>query len=114
MIDIHTLNKKLLPELKDIAKDLGVPRYQKLKKQELVYEILDVQAKQLSVEKKSEEAKSKEKKSKKTTPSLNTPTTITILTAKRKILIIVTKGTTQIKKVMKNMSLMELLQRKVF
>ena len=52
MIDIHTLNKKLLPELKDIAKDLGVPRYQKLKKQELVYEILDVQAKQLSVEKK--------------------------------------------------------------
>ena len=35
MIDIHTLNKKLLPELKDIAKDLGVPRYQKLKKQEL-------------------------------------------------------------------------------
>ena len=33
MIDIHTLNKKLLPELKEIAKDLGVPRYQKLKKQ---------------------------------------------------------------------------------
>ncbi|MGB1306408.1 MAG: transcription termination factor Rho [Flavobacteriales bacterium] len=65
MIDIHTLNKKLLPELKDIAKDLGVPRYQKLKKQELVYEILDVQAKQLSVEKKSEEArKQKEKKQK--------------------------------------------------
>ena len=57
MIDIHTLNKKLLPELKDIAKELGVPRYQKLKKQELVYEILDVQAKQLSVEKKSEEAR---------------------------------------------------------
>ena len=65
MIDIHTLNKKLLPELKDIAKDLGVPRYQKLKKQELVYEILDVQAKQLSVEKKSEEArKHREKKQK--------------------------------------------------
>ena len=62
MIDIHTLNKKLLPELKEIAKDLGVPRYQKLKKQELVYEILDVQAKQLSVEKKSEEAKKKREK----------------------------------------------------
>ena len=43
MFDIHTLNKKLLPELKEIAKDLGVPRYQKLKKQELIYEILDVQ-----------------------------------------------------------------------
>ena len=45
MIDIHTLNNKLLPELKEIAKNLGVPRYQKLKKQELVYEILDFQAK---------------------------------------------------------------------
>ena len=35
MFDIHKLNKKLLPELKDIAKELGVPRFQKLKKQEL-------------------------------------------------------------------------------
>ena len=68
MIDIHTLNKKLLPELKDIAKDLGVPRYQKLKKQELVYEILDVQAKQLSVEKKSEEARKLREKKQKDNP----------------------------------------------
>ena len=69
MIDIHTLNKKLLPELKEIAKDLGVPRYQKLKKQELVYEILDVQAKQLSVEKKSEEAKKKREKQQQNNPN---------------------------------------------
>ena len=48
MFDIHTLNKKLLPELKDIGKELGVPKYQKLKKQELIYEILDVQATQAS------------------------------------------------------------------
>ena len=68
MIDIHTLNKKLLPELKDIAKDLGVPRYQKLKKQELVYEILDVQAKQLSVEKKSEDARKHREKKQKDNP----------------------------------------------
>ena len=68
MIDIHTLNKKLLQELKDIAKDLGVPRYQKLKKQELVYEILDVQAKQLSVEKKSEEARKQREKKQKDNP----------------------------------------------
>jgi transcription termination factor Rho len=68
MIDIHTLNKKLLPELKDIAKDLGVPRYLKLKKQELVYEILDVQAKQLSVEKKSEEARKQREKKQKDNP----------------------------------------------
>lgn len=54
MFDIHTLNTKLLPELKEIAKDLGVPKYQKLKKQELVYEILDVQASQGSIKKKAE------------------------------------------------------------
>ena len=50
MFDIHTLNKKLLPELKEIAKNLEVPRYQKLK-QELIYEILDVQATKVSVQK---------------------------------------------------------------
>ena len=71
MIDIHTLNKKLLPELKDIAKELGVPRYQKLKKQELVYEILDVQAKQLSVEKKSEEARKQREIKQKDSPKPN-------------------------------------------
>ncbi|MGC6470763.1 MAG: transcription termination factor Rho [Flavobacteriales bacterium] len=60
MIDIHTLNKKLLPELKEIAKELGVPRYQKLKKKDLVYQILDVQATQLSIEKKSVENKPKQ------------------------------------------------------
>ena len=54
MFDIHYLNKKLLPELREIAKNLGVPRYQKLKKQELIYEILDVQATQASLPKKSD------------------------------------------------------------
>ena len=65
MIDIHTLNKKLLPELKTLAKDLGVVRYQKLKKQELVYEILDFQAKQLSIDQKSQkDTQLKDKKNK--------------------------------------------------
>ena len=63
MIDIHTLNKKLIAELKEIAKDLGVPRYQKLKKKDLVYQILDIQAKELSIKKKAEEVR-KEKESK--------------------------------------------------
>lgn len=63
MFDIHKLNKKLLPELKDIAKELGVPRYQKLKKQELIYEILDVQATQASVQKRPhKEDKTKRKR----------------------------------------------------
>jgi transcription termination factor Rho len=61
MFDIHSLNKKLIPELKDIAKELGVPKYQKLKKQELVYEILDVQATQASLAKPKEEKVEKEK-----------------------------------------------------
>ena len=61
MFDIHSLNKKLIPELKDIAKELGVPKYQKLKKQELIYEILDVQATQASLSKAKEEKEKKQR-----------------------------------------------------
>ena len=61
MFDIHSLNKKLLPELREIAKNLGVPRYQKLKKQELIYEILDVQATQASLQKKSDDEEKKKR-----------------------------------------------------
>ena len=62
MFDIHLLNKKLIPELKEIAKELGVPKYQKLKKQELVYEILDVQATQASLYKNKEEEPKRQRK----------------------------------------------------
>jgi transcription termination factor Rho len=44
MYDIIELNGKLLPELKEIARKLNVPRYEGLKKQELIYKILDHQA----------------------------------------------------------------------
>ncbi|PCH86248.1 MAG: transcription termination factor Rho [Flavobacteriales bacterium] len=44
MYDILELNKKLVGELKDIAKTLEVPKYEGLKKDELVYKILDQQA----------------------------------------------------------------------
>lgn len=44
MYDIQELNNKLVGELKDIAKELDVPKYDKLKKQDLVYQILDFQA----------------------------------------------------------------------
>ncbi|HSR61051.1 MAG TPA: Rho termination factor N-terminal domain-containing protein, partial [Robiginitalea sp.] len=33
-----------LPELQDIAKDLNVPKYRTMKKLDLVYQILDLQA----------------------------------------------------------------------
>ncbi|MCB8999442.1 MAG: transcription termination factor Rho [Bacteroidales bacterium] len=44
MYDILELNKKLLPELRDIAKDLQIKKVESFKKQELVYKILDQQA----------------------------------------------------------------------
>ena len=44
MYDILELNNKLVNELKDIAKALNVPKYETLKKQDLIYKILDLQA----------------------------------------------------------------------
>ena len=48
MYDILELNKKLLVELRTIAKDLGIKRVESFKKQELIYQILDIQAIQAS------------------------------------------------------------------
>ncbi|MBN2237171.1 MAG: transcription termination factor Rho [Bacteroidales bacterium] len=44
MYDIIELNGKLVPELKEIAKNLNIPKFEKLLKQDLVYQILDYQA----------------------------------------------------------------------
>lgn len=44
MYDIIELNNKLVGELKEIAKNLNVLKYETLKKQELIYAILDQQA----------------------------------------------------------------------
>mgnify|MGYP003667451821 CR=1 FL=1 len=44
MFEISDLKAKKLPELQDIAKGLNVPKYKTLKKLDLVYQILDVQA----------------------------------------------------------------------
>jgi transcription termination factor Rho len=44
MYDILELSKKLLPELKDIAKELKIKKAELLKKQDLIYKILDHQA----------------------------------------------------------------------
>ncbi len=44
MYDILELSKKLLPELREIAKELKIKRAETLKKQDLVYKILDHQA----------------------------------------------------------------------
>lgn len=44
MYDILELSKKLLPELKEIAKELNIKKTESLKKQDLIYKILDQQA----------------------------------------------------------------------
>ena len=44
MYDILELNKKLLSELRDIAKEMNIKRVEAMKKQDLIYRILDQQA----------------------------------------------------------------------
>lgn len=44
MYDILELNKKLLGELRDIAKELKIKRVESFRKQDLIYKILDTQA----------------------------------------------------------------------
>lgn len=44
MYDILELSKKLLPELKEIAKELNIKKTEALKKQDIIYKILDQQA----------------------------------------------------------------------
>ncbi len=44
MFQIADLKSKKLPELQEIAKNLKVPQYQKMRKLDLVYKILDLQA----------------------------------------------------------------------
>ena len=51
MYDILELSKKLLPELKDIAKELKIKKAESLKKQDLIYKILDQQAIEATEEK---------------------------------------------------------------
>jgi transcription termination factor Rho len=49
MLEISELKEQKLPELQDLAKELGVPKYRTLKKLDLVYQILDYQAVQAIV-----------------------------------------------------------------
>jgi transcription termination factor Rho len=64
MYDILELNKKLVPELKDIAKELDIKKVESYKKQDLIYKILDTQA-VLEAEKKERRNTPKEQKEEK-------------------------------------------------
>jgi len=57
MYDILQLNDMLVPELRDLAENLGMKSYKKLSKQELVYKILDEQAVKGEVKTKAPAAK---------------------------------------------------------
>ncbi len=70
MYDILELNKKLLPELREIAKGLGIKRVDSFKKQELIYKILDQQAIAASEAKSSRKDASSAQKSAKTPSSV--------------------------------------------
>lgn len=68
MFEISELKAKKLPELKEIAQTLNVPKYKTLKKLDLVYQILDYQAsnpkkvKEVLTEENGEPAREKPKK----------------------------------------------------
>lgn len=77
MYDILELNKKLLPELKDIAKEMKIKRIESLRKQDLIYKILDQQAiDSVEADKKKQKDRQSEYKKpdiKKTSKSENQP-----------------------------------------
>ena len=54
MYDILELSKKLLPELREIGKELDIKRVESFKKQDLIYKILDKQAVMTTDTKKAE------------------------------------------------------------
>jgi len=56
MYDIIELSRKLLPDLKEIAKELDIKKIESFKKQDLIYKILDTQA-ILASEKKTDDKK---------------------------------------------------------
>jgi transcription termination factor Rho len=71
MYDILELNKKLLPELREIAKGLQIKRVESLKKQDLIYKILDQQAIENTIPQKSEPKEAKKVQSPTSSPPLN-------------------------------------------
>lgn len=73
MYDILELNKKLLTELRQIAKDLNVKKVESYKKQDLIYKILDEQAIQVSGDKKADKKAEKKEKATEKKPRARRP-----------------------------------------
>ena len=62
MLEISELKEKKLPELQEIAKGLKIPRFSSLKKLDLIYQILDIQAAKPSDNQKEAPAKAENPK----------------------------------------------------
>ena len=69
MYDILQLNDMLVPELKDLAEELGLSGYKKLTKKDLIYKILDEQAVGKDDGEKKEKPEKKEKEEKRSKPA---------------------------------------------
>lgn len=67
MYDIIELSKKLVPELREIAKELNIKKVESYKKQDLIYKILDTQA-IIASEKRSDVSKKEKHTKAKTSP----------------------------------------------
>ncbi|WP_075591533.1 transcription termination factor Rho [Labilibacter marinus] len=70
MYDILELNKKLLADLKDVAKELKIKRVDSFKKQDLIYKILDEQAIVASEKKKTDKPVEKKPAKRARTPKV--------------------------------------------
>ena len=66
MYDILQLNQKTVIELKELAKELDIKKFQKLKKEDLIYQILDYQAMKPEVAKAAQKEDSKKTSAPKT------------------------------------------------
>lgn len=74
MYDIITLNSKLVGELRQIAKELEIPKYEKLIKRDLIYKILDQQALRHPVKERNQQEQHRQKRpDKRRQPEENKP-----------------------------------------
>jgi len=79
MFEIEALKEKKLPELQEIAEKIGIPKFRQLKKLDLVYQILDVQATKPVVREHTERSKPRPQRRRiakapaEKTPVANTP-----------------------------------------
>lgn len=84
MYDILQLNQKTVIELKELAKELDIKKFQKLKKEDLIYQILDYQAMKPEVAKAAEKDDAKKTSSSKTETKKEKPSSSSSKSAPKK------------------------------